>query len=35
VICEIGLGEKQRKQLSEVKEIPGIISVSLVDCRKG
>ena len=35
VICEIGLGEKQRKQLSKVKEIPGIISVSLVDCRKG
>ena len=35
VSCESGLGEKQRKQLSKVKEIPGIISVSLVDCRKG
>ena len=35
VICEIGLGEKQRKQLSKVKEIPGIMSVSLVDSRKG
>ena len=35
VICELGLNEKQRKLLSKVKEIPGIVSVSLVDCRKG
>jgi len=35
VIYELGLNDKQRKSLSRLKEIPGVQTVSVVDCRKG
>ena len=34
-IYELGFNEKQRKFLNKIKDLPGIVSVSLVDCRKG
>ena len=35
LIYELGISEKQRKLIGRMKELPGVNSVSLVDCRKG
>lgn len=35
MIYELGLSGKQAKLISELKAIPGITAVSIVDCRKG